>query len=35
VVKLLTKSNHAVLVRSEGELRGIVTRGDLLDFLMK
>ena len=35
IVKLLTRSNHAVLVRGEGGLRGIVTRGDLLGFLMK
>ena len=35
VVKLLTKSNRAVLVRSEGELRGVVTRGDLLEFLTR
>jgi len=35
VVKLLTKSNRAVLVRDDGELRGIVTRGDLLDFLTR
>jgi len=35
VVKLLTRSNHAVLVRAEGGVRGIVTRGDLLGFLMK
>jgi cystathionine beta-synthase len=35
VVKLLTKSNRAVLVRTDGELRGIVTRGDLLEFMMK
>jgi len=35
VVKLLTKSNRAVLVRADGELRGVVTRGDLLEFLMQ
>ena len=35
VVKLLTKSNRAVLVRHDGALRGIVTRGDLLDFLTR
>ncbi|HEU4631357.1 MAG TPA: pyridoxal-phosphate dependent enzyme [Gemmatimonadaceae bacterium] len=34
IVKLLTKSNHAVLVRSDGAVQGIVTRGDLLRFLM-
>jgi cystathionine beta-synthase len=35
VAKLLSKANPAVLVRHDGELRGIVTRGDLLDFLMQ
>lgn len=35
VVKLLTRSNRALLVRSDGELRGLVTRGDLLDFLTR
>ena len=35
IVKLLTKSNRAVLVRHEGELRGVVTRGDLLEFLTR
>jgi len=35
VVKLLTRSSPAVLVRSDGALRGIVTRGDLLGFLMR
>ena len=35
VVKLLTKTNRAVLVRNDGELRGVVTRGDLLEFLTR
>lgn len=35
VVKLLTKSNRAILVRADGALRGLVTRGDLLDFLTR
>jgi cystathionine beta-synthase len=35
IVKLLTKSNHAVLVRTDGTVQGIVTRGDLLGFLMR
>ena len=35
VVKLLTKSNRAVLVRTDGELSGVVTRGDLLEFLTR
>ena len=35
VVKLLTRSNPAVLVHAGGGVRGIVTRGDLLGFLMK
>jgi cystathionine beta-synthase len=35
IVKLLTKSNHAVLVRTDGAIQGIVTRGDLLGFLMR
>ncbi|HEY0969703.1 MAG TPA: pyridoxal-phosphate dependent enzyme [Gemmatimonadales bacterium] len=34
-VKLLTKSNRAILVRADGELRGVVTRGDLLEFLTR
>jgi cystathionine beta-synthase len=34
VVKLLSKSNPAVLVRSGATLRGIVTRSDVLHFLM-
>ncbi|HEX5580668.1 MAG TPA: pyridoxal-phosphate dependent enzyme [Gemmatimonadaceae bacterium] len=35
VVKLLTKTNRAVLVRAGGELKGVVTRGDLLEFLTR
>ena len=34
VAKLLSKSNPAVLVRSEGRLSGIVTRSDMLSYLM-
>jgi predicted transcriptional regulator len=34
IVKLLSKSNPAVLVREKGELRGIVTRSDMLHYLM-
>ena len=34
VAKLLSKSNPAVLVRRNGHLAGIVTRSDLLSFLM-
>jgi cystathionine beta-synthase len=34
VAKLLSKSNPAVLVRSNGGLRGIVTRSDMLNYLM-
>ena len=34
VAKLLSKSNPAVLVRSNGSLVGIVTRSDMLSFLM-
>ena len=34
VVKLLSKSNPAVLVRENGEVRGIVTRSDMLRFMM-
>ena len=34
VVKLLTKSNPAVLVRSQDRITGIVTRSDVLQFLM-
>ncbi len=35
VVKLLTKSSRAILVRTDGALRGLVTRGDLLDYLTR
>ena len=34
IVKLLSKSNPAVLVRENGELRGIVTRSDMMHYLM-
>jgi cystathionine beta-synthase len=34
VVKLLTKSNPAVLVRSQDRIAGIVTRSDVVQFLM-
>src|SRR5262245_6922340 len=34
VAKLLSKSNPAVLVRSNGSVRGIVTRSDMLNYLM-
>jgi len=34
VVKLLSKSNPAVLVRSGGQVVGIVTRSDVLHYLM-
>ena len=34
VSKLLSKSNPAVLVRDAGKVRGIVTRSDMLHFLM-
>lgn len=34
VVKLVTKSNPAVLVRHDGMFAGILTRSDLLHFLM-
>ena len=34
VSKLLSKSNPAVLVRDDGAVRGIVTRSDMLHFLM-
>jgi len=34
VVKLLTKSNPAVLVRSQDRIASIVTRSDVLQFLM-
>ena len=34
VAKLLSKSNPAVLVRSNGTVQGIVTRSDMLNYLM-
>jgi len=34
VAKLLSKSNPAVLVRSNGTLHGIVTRSDMLQYMM-
>ena len=34
VTKLLTKATPAVLVADRGDVQGIVTRGDLLQFLM-
>jgi cystathionine beta-synthase len=34
VVKLLSKSNPAVLVRENGRVEGIVTRSDMLRFMM-
>ena len=34
IVKLLSKSNPAVLVHEKGEIRGIVTRSDMLHYLM-
>jgi cystathionine beta-synthase len=34
VAKLLSKSNPAVLVRADGRIRGIVTRSDVLNYLM-
>jgi cystathionine beta-synthase len=34
VVKLLSKANPAVLVAEEGHVRGIVTRSDMLSYLM-
>jgi cystathionine beta-synthase len=34
VAKLLSKSNPAVLVRSNGAVKGIVTRSDMLNYLM-
>src|SRR5438105_13521691 len=34
IAKLLSKSNPAVLVRSNGHVRGIVTRSDMLSYLM-
>ncbi|MEP6904655.1 MAG: pyridoxal-phosphate dependent enzyme [Gemmatimonadales bacterium] len=34
VVRLLSKSNPAVLVRENGQVQGIVTRSDMLRFMM-
>ena len=34
IAKLLSKSNPAVLVRSNGSVQGIVTRSDMLTYLM-
>jgi cystathionine beta-synthase len=34
VAKLLSKTNPAVLVRGEGKIRGIITRSDVLNYLM-
>lgn len=34
VAKLLSKSNPAVLVRTDGKVAGIVTRSDMLNYLM-
>jgi cystathionine beta-synthase len=34
VVKLLSKSNPAVLVRSDGSVTGIITRSDMLQYMM-
>ena len=34
VVKLLSKSNPAVLVQENGTVQGIVTRSDMLHFMM-
>ena len=34
VVKLVTKNNPAVLVRRDGTITGILTRSDLLHYLM-
>ena len=34
IVKLLSKANPAVLVRDQGRIRGIVTRSDMLQFVM-
>lgn len=34
VVKLLSKSNPAVLVRNNGTIEGIVTRSDMLQYMM-
>jgi cystathionine beta-synthase len=34
VAKLLSKSNRAVLIRQGGMVQGIVTRYDVLEYLM-
>ena len=34
IVKLLSKSNPAVLVQEYGRIQGIVTRSDMLSFMM-
>jgi cystathionine beta-synthase len=34
IVKLLSKSNPAVLVQEHGRIQGIVTRSDMLSFMM-
>jgi cystathionine beta-synthase len=34
IAKLLSKTNPAVLVRSDGRFEGIVTRSDMLGYLM-
>jgi len=34
IVKLLSKSNPAVLVQHHGTIQGIVTRSDMLSFMM-
>jgi cystathionine beta-synthase len=34
IVKLLSKSNPAVLVQEHGTIQGIVTRSDMLSFMM-
>ena len=34
IVKLLSKSNPAVLVREQAAIRGIVTRSDMLQYMM-
>jgi cystathionine beta-synthase len=34
VVKLLSKANPAVLVRNNGNIAGIITRSDMLQYMM-
>jgi predicted transcriptional regulator len=34
IAKVLSKSNPAVLVRADGKISGIVTRSDMLSYLM-